>query len=86
MVQKATLVQSNYWHRPGIAVNLIQDTNTAPNGAISVSTDFEDVILAILAEIEHPVKHLTRKSQEKAIRAAISTVLEKIKESTVKVM
>ena len=82
---KTYLVQSNYWHNPGIKITLQQD-DTAPEGAIHVEVDFEDAIKAILVELAHPLKIWTRSSQEKALRKAINTVLEKSKHSTNQVM
>jgi len=82
---KTYLVQSNYWHNPGIKITLHQD-DLAPEGAIHVEVDFEDVIKAILVEISHPFKIWTRASQEKALREAITKVLDKSKHATSQVM
>jgi len=82
---KTVLVQSNYWHNPGIKITLQHD-EIAPEGAIHVEADFEDVVKALLNEMDHPIKIWTRQRLESAIRKALETTLEKVKESTIKVM
>lgn len=80
---KHKLVISNYWHNPGITVKLWKDAQTAPQGAIELSMNFEDFIQGFLQEHKHPVKIWTRAQLETAIREAITTVLEKTKEASV---
>jgi hypothetical protein len=82
---KTCLVQSNYWHNPGIKITLQHD-HLAPEGAIHVEMALEDVLKALQADFKHPLLLWSRKQLKSSLEAAMTSVLEKMKHATSEVM
>lgn len=85
MAERSSIIQSNYWHKPGILVRFVHE-DTSPEGSIHVDMDADDFLRGLLQEMIHPMKIWTEKSLETAIRTAYNKTLEKAKESTRQVM
>jgi hypothetical protein len=84
MPVRSSVVQSNYWHKPGITVTFKHD-HESPKGSVHVETGGEDVIRALAAELPPFWKLIFKGQKEKAALAAYNQALEKIKEATNKV-
>jgi hypothetical protein len=72
------LVISRYWNNPTITVCIDSEK-------IEVRMTVEDFCKAIVAEIPHPSKTMTRTKLEKNILGVLETVLNKAKEATAQV-
>ena len=72
---KTTLHISRHWHAPEIAITVYRD-------GIAIETSIEDFCKAIVAEISHPWKTVTRGGLEKNVLAVLEATLNKIKESS----
>lgn len=75
-VEKIRVVMSNYWHRPGITIKLIHDTEDAPNGAIELSITLADFLQALFHEMKDP-------ALEVQFANAVASTLAKVKVSSV---
>lgn len=84
-MRRETLVISNYWHKPAVKVTVRHDAD-APTGAIVLETGIDDFVAALLCELPHPIRTLTRKGQEQALREAVSRTLEKVKQASTAAM
>jgi hypothetical protein len=75
-LHKNTVIISRYWDNPEIAVRIFKE-------GIQVEISLEDFCKAIVADIPHPWKTLSRAGLEADVLASIETVLNKAKESSI---
>lgn len=72
---KETLHISRHWHSPEIRVALHKE-------GIAIELSVEDFCKAIVAELEHPAWIFKRGTLEEKVLAAITPVLNKIKQAS----
>lgn len=84
-VTATKVVVSNYWHNPGITVRVIHHQETAPAGSCHVEISMEDLIQALMAELDpkqwtepiaerlpHPILAFTRQRHAAALESALA--------------
>ena len=70
---------SRYWNNPEISTSIDSDQ-------ITLSISMEDFTKALKSEIGSVATTFTQKSFEKKLDEAINSVLEKVKEESIKIM
>jgi len=73
------VVISRHWHSPEISVTVSAEK-------IELTCDLEDFVAALVTEMPHPLKMWSRKKHSNEANAAMLRAIEKIKESSSKVM
>lgn len=82
MKERTSLLVSNYWHKPGIAMRIIHCPDQAPEGGIMLEMPLEDFRKAVLAELPHSLKLWTSAQMEAAMDTAMTAVVDKLKATT----
>jgi hypothetical protein len=76
---KAVVTISRYWKNPKISTVVTDDS-------ISLTISLDDFIAALKSEIGSVTSTFTQKTFESKVDAAVSAVLEKVKEESIKVV
>lgn len=79
VTERISVVQSRHWANPQITITLNQDK-------IELAAGIADFTEAVVAEMGHPLKFLTKKRRRAEVMRATAVVLEKIKEASSSVM
>lgn len=69
------LVISKHWHSPEILVSVKDE-------GIQLDVSLDDFVNALLTEMQHPLKSFTKTRSDQAVRDAVVSILEKLKQAS----